>query len=78
MAKRVVTPTELESWVRDTAAMLLQHLHVISQEALDHADLTVLTGALGASALIKNWLWAYNTELRSRPETKYKTDYFFL
>lgn len=37
----------------------LEHLHVLSQEALDHADLPVLTATLGASALIKNSLYCY-------------------
>jgi len=36
-----------------------EHLHVLSQEALDHADLPVLTATLGASALIKNSLHCY-------------------
>lgn len=35
------------------------HIHALSQEALDHADLTVLTATIGASALIKNSLWVY-------------------
>lgn len=35
------------------------HIHILSQEALDHADLTVLTATIGASALIKNCLWVY-------------------
>lgn len=37
----------------------LDHIHALSQEALDHADLTVLTATIGASALIKNSLWVY-------------------
>lgn len=36
-----------------------EHIHTLSQEALDHADLTVLTAVIGASALIKNCLWVY-------------------
>lgn len=36
-----------------------EHIHILSQEALDHADLTVLTATIGASALIKNSLWVY-------------------
>lgn len=32
---------------------------MLSQEALDHADLAVLTAVIGASALIKNSLWVY-------------------
>ncbi|XP_031358418.1 uncharacterized protein LOC116182062 isoform X2 [Photinus pyralis] len=42
-----------------SSEQLLDHLHVLTQEALDHADLTVLMGALGAAALIKNSLWFY-------------------
>lgn len=34
-------------------------MHILTQEALDHADLTVLTGTIGASALLKNCLWYY-------------------
>lgn len=36
-----------------------EHIHSLSQEALDHADLTVLTAVIGASALVKNCLWVY-------------------
>lgn len=32
---------------------------MLTQEALDHADLTVLTGTIGAAALLKNCLWYY-------------------
>uniref|UniRef100_A0A1B6D4N8 Uncharacterized protein n=1 Tax=Clastoptera arizonana TaxID=38151 RepID=A0A1B6D4N8_9HEMI len=45
------------------ATQLLDHLHTLSQESLDHADLQVLTGTLGAAALIKNCLWIYNQHL---------------
>lgn len=38
---------------------LTDHLHVLTQEALDHADLSVLTGTIGAAALLKNCLWCY-------------------
>lgn len=38
---------------------LSEHLHMLTQEALDHADLTVLTGTIGAAALLKNCLWCY-------------------
>lgn len=31
----------------------------MTQEALDHADLTVLTGTIGAAALLKNCIWFY-------------------
>lgn len=36
-----------------------EHIHTLSQEALDHADLTVLTATIGAAALVKNSLWVY-------------------
>ncbi|XP_066248590.1 LOW QUALITY PROTEIN: uncharacterized protein KIAA0825 homolog [Euwallacea similis] len=42
-----------------SADQLLEHLHLLTQEALDHADLTVLTGTIGAAALLKNCLWFY-------------------
>ncbi|KAK5650866.1 hypothetical protein RI129_001895 [Pyrocoelia pectoralis] len=45
--------------VGKSSEQLLDHLHILTQEALDHADLTVLMGALGAAALIKNSLWFY-------------------
>ncbi|XP_063824615.1 uncharacterized protein KIAA0825 [Ostrinia nubilalis] len=38
---------------------LLEHLHMLAQEALDHADLPVLTATLGAAALLKNSLFCY-------------------
>ncbi len=42
-----------------TADSLLEHIHVLSQEALDHADLSVLTATIGAAALVKNSLYVY-------------------
>lgn len=36
-----------------------EHIHTLSQEALDHADLTVLTATIGAAALVKNSFWVY-------------------
>lgn len=36
-----------------------EHLHILAQEALDHADLPVLTATLGAAALLKNSLYCY-------------------
>ena len=58
-------PAEFVSLVSDSASQLLEHLHTLSQEALDHADLTVLTGTLGAAALIKNCLWCYNEKMKN-------------
>lgn len=43
----------------NTENVYSEHIHTLSQEALDHADLTVLTAVIGASALIKNSLWVY-------------------
>ncbi|KAJ9598072.1 hypothetical protein L9F63_026822, partial [Diploptera punctata] len=58
-------PAECVNIVSDSASQLLEHLHTLSQEALDHADLTVLTGTLGAAALIKNCLWCYNEKIKN-------------
>ena len=58
-------PSEFMNLVSDSASQLLEHLHTLSQEALDHADLTVLTGTLGAAALIKNCLWCYNEKTKN-------------
>nr|CAD7203594.1 unnamed protein product [Timema douglasi] len=63
-------PGEFVSVVTQSASMLLEHLHTLSQEALDHADLTVLTGTLGAAALIKNCLWCYNEQLKRAGDDK--------
>ncbi|XP_046994800.1 uncharacterized protein LOC124606776 isoform X2 [Schistocerca americana] len=62
------SPQEFLSVVTSSAGQMLEHLHTLSQEALDHADLTVLTGTLGASAVIKNCLWCYNEQLKKRAE----------
>ncbi|XP_055373568.1 uncharacterized protein LOC129606945 [Condylostylus longicornis] len=52
-------PEMFVSLVTKSADKLLEHLHCLSQESLDHADLTVLTATIGAAALIKNCLWVY-------------------
>lgn len=52
-------PEKFVGLITKSADSLLEHLHTLSQEALDHADLTVLTATIGASALIKNSLWVY-------------------
>lgn len=52
-------PTKFVSLITKSTSLLLDHLHTLSQEALDHADLTVLTATIGAAALIKNALWVY-------------------
>ncbi|XP_049774049.1 uncharacterized protein KIAA0825 homolog isoform X1 [Schistocerca cancellata] len=62
------SPQEFLSVVTSSAGQMLEHLHTLSQEALDHADLTVLTGTLGAAAVIKNCLWCYNEQLKKRAE----------
>ncbi|XP_039278342.1 uncharacterized protein LOC111044238 [Nilaparvata lugens] len=56
-------PSALVSLVAESSAQLLEHLHTLTQEALDHADLQVLTGTLGAAALMKNTCWVYNQQL---------------
>ncbi|CAD7004473.1 unnamed protein product [Ceratitis capitata] len=52
-------PEKFVNLVTRSADMLLEHLHVLSQESLDHADLSVLTATIGAAALIKNCLHIY-------------------
>ncbi|KAK4881862.1 hypothetical protein RN001_005181 [Aquatica leii] len=52
-------PDKFMTSVAKSSEQLLEHLHVLTQEALDHADLTVLMGTLGAAVLIKNCLWFY-------------------
>ncbi|XP_063912179.1 uncharacterized protein LOC135129022 isoform X1 [Zophobas morio] len=52
-------PTKFVNLINKSAEQLLEHLHVLTQEALDHADLTVLTGTIGAATLLKNCLWFY-------------------
>lgn len=61
-AKLIVKTSDPEKFVGcivKSADKLLEHIHTLSQEALDHADLTVLTATIGAAALIKNTLWVY-------------------
>ncbi|KAL7286852.1 hypothetical protein TKK_0018989 [Trichogramma kaykai] len=55
-----VQPDEIISLIIETAEQLLEHLHKLIQESLDHADLTVLTATLGAAALIRNTIWLYH------------------
>lgn len=52
-------PDKFVSLVTKCADLLLEHLHTLSQESLDHADLSVLTATIGAAALIKNSLNIY-------------------
>lgn len=52
-------PEKFVASVSRSADKLLEHIHTLSQEALDHADLTVLTATIGAAALVKNSLWVY-------------------
>ncbi|XP_043581466.1 uncharacterized protein LOC122567202 isoform X4 [Bombus pyrosoma] len=60
-----ISPSEFVLLVVDTADKLLEHLHLLIQESLDHADLTVLTATLGAAALIRNCLWCYNRQAKN-------------
>ncbi|XP_055846207.1 uncharacterized protein LOC129912111 [Episyrphus balteatus] len=52
-------PDKFVNLVTKSADLLLEHLHVLTQESLDHADLSVLTATIGAAALIKNCLKIY-------------------
>lgn len=52
-------PEKFVSLITKSADQFLEHLHCLSQESLDHADLSVLTATIGASALVKNCLWVY-------------------
>nr|XP_018897061.1 PREDICTED: uncharacterized protein LOC109030520 [Bemisia tabaci] len=56
-------PQTLAKTLAESSEQLLEHLHGLTQEALDHADLTVLTGTLGAAALIRNCIWMYHQHL---------------
>ncbi|XP_076296599.1 uncharacterized protein LOC143216906 isoform X1 [Lasioglossum baleicum] len=60
-----IQPSDFISTVVDTSEQLLEHLHLLIQESLDHADLTVLTATLGAAALIRNCLWCYSQQSKS-------------
>ncbi|XP_053979955.1 uncharacterized protein LOC128877038 isoform X3 [Hylaeus volcanicus] len=60
-----IQPSEFILLVVDTAEHLLEHLHLLIQESLDHADLTVLTATLGAAALIRNCLWCYSQQTKN-------------
>ncbi|XP_060820395.1 uncharacterized protein LOC132909531 [Bombus pascuorum] len=60
-----ISPSEFVLLVVDTADKLLEHLHLLIQESLDHADLTVLTATLGAAALVRNCLWCYNRQAKN-------------
>ncbi|XP_012276460.1 uncharacterized protein LOC105697593 [Orussus abietinus] len=57
-------PSDFVSMIVDTSQQFLEHLHTLIQEALDHADLTVLTATLGAAALIRNSLLCYNQQIK--------------
>ncbi|XP_034942560.1 uncharacterized protein [Chelonus insularis] len=59
-------PSEFILLVVDTSQQLIEHLHTLIQESLDHADLTVLTATLGAAALVRNCLWCYNKESKNK------------
>ncbi|OWR55394.1 hypothetical protein KGM_209819 [Danaus plexippus plexippus] len=52
-------PDKFAQLATKSSDSLLEHLHMLAQEALDHADLPVLTAALGAAALLKNTLYCY-------------------
>lgn len=52
-------PNKFVSLVTKSMDKFLEHLHKLSQEALDHADLSVLTATIGAASLLKNSLYVY-------------------
>lgn len=58
-----MTANSFVNLISQSSAMLLEHLHTLSQEALDHADLSVLTGTIGTATLIRNTMWIYNQQL---------------
>jgi hypothetical protein len=58
--------SEFVEMVAQSTEKLLEHLHTLSQESLDHADLTVLTATLGAAALTKNALFCFNETLKKQ------------
>ncbi|XP_023018112.2 uncharacterized protein KIAA0825 isoform X1 [Leptinotarsa decemlineata] len=61
-------PSKFVSLISKSADEFLKHLHILTQEALDHADLSVLTGTIGAAALLKNCLWFYNRTTNNNSE----------
>ncbi|XP_017126773.1 uncharacterized protein LOC108145722 isoform X1 [Drosophila elegans] len=52
-------PDKFVQLVTKSADLLLEHVHRLSQESLDHADLSVLTATIGAASLVKNSLSVY-------------------
>ncbi|KAJ8673917.1 hypothetical protein QAD02_005179 [Eretmocerus hayati] len=60
-----IQPNDFILLVVETSEHLIEHLHLLIQESLDHADLTVLTATLGAAALIRNCLWCYNQRAKN-------------
>jgi len=52
-------PDKFVQLVTKSADLLLEHIHRLSQESLDHADLSVLTATIGAASLVKNSLSVY-------------------
>ncbi|KAI4457536.1 hypothetical protein MML48_7g00003443 [Holotrichia oblita] len=56
---RTSDPSKFIAAITKTYEQLLEHLHILTQEALDHADLTVLIATIGAASLLKNCLWSY-------------------
>ncbi|XP_043467980.1 uncharacterized protein LOC122502134 isoform X2 [Leptopilina heterotoma] len=63
---KTMQPPELILLVIDTSEQLIEHLHTLIQESLDHADLTVLTATLGAAALVRNCLWCYSQRAKGK------------
>ncbi|KAJ8976340.1 hypothetical protein NQ317_009792 [Molorchus minor] len=71
-------PSKFTTLITKSADQLMEHLHILTQEALDHADLTVLTGTIGAAALLKNCLWFYSQEIgntKNKNTTELQAEY---
>lgn len=54
--------------------ILTEHLHTLIQEALDHADLAVLTATMGAAALVRNCLRCYNQHAKTTTSSETRSD----
>ncbi|KAL1117774.1 hypothetical protein AAG570_004089 [Ranatra chinensis] len=76
---QTMTEEELVTTVSNTCQQLMGHLHTLTQQALDHADLQVLISTLGAAAVVANALWVYNHNREAYPKglsfTKCVRDY---
>ena len=60
-----ISAKDFVNLISQSCKMVLEHLNALSQEALDHADLSELIGTIGAATLIRNTIWIYNQQLIS-------------